>query len=742
MAPASHSVRHPRPAAPSAGKRRAVPSKGAPPPIIPPRVLAIMLGVPVVAAYFLIPKREELYQRLVQDGAHRRALELAAEAHADEPSQSEETPEQYIVRTFGASDRLAALNRDAEARRALIQAFLASDAVRTDYALLQAHLDELAPAVRDELLRGIGDSALAHNHPDLASEIYAEFVSAHPDTSPEVADQMVRSLRYSGQPAQALAYLNSWIGARDKAGAEVPDDVRLTHVRLLLEMNQPAPAFDALLAELGREKGRGSLQPDTVKLAVQVAGYVNRSIELRPWLADWVSTFPLAKATWTEVRDAAKSRPGARPELLDQQELFRTYGKMLAHWSEWDDHPEDAWPIYRKLAVLGDDEVIDRLASLEPGLYRDEEWLEVLRDIVPVANRPEFTLQLAQLLGIAAEYDDAEKWYHEWLKTHPDDGKTFTELGALREERDDLEAALASYQRAMELRPNDLETRKKCAALSIEIGRHQDALAIYRRFTAAEHDAYTLENYALISESLADYDDLRLALEMRLDRLNPPKSGDFVDVSRAYGLMDDGDGRIAVLERGVKALPKSGILHVELAGAYREDDRLVECMALLEKPWLKDDMLAMSLYVEAACQLDNYDRAYAFLGSGFEKRFSFPADVRLDFGHIYFNTGHAAEAERLYASVNDIPLTWPLLAQATFKRGDFSAAENYQRRHLDANGLPDSDGWMFLGDICRAAGKEAEAQSAYDRALDIMKGKLPPSPGTASVSSPAVGAPN
>ena len=165
-------------------------------------------------------------------------------------------------------------------------------------------------------------------------------------------------------------------------------------------------------------------------------------------------------------------------------------------------------------------------------------------------------------------------------------------------------------------------------------------------------------------------------------------------------------------------------MHIELANTYRLQNRYEEALALLAKPELKSDMHAMQLYIEVACLKEDYTGALAFLGRGFENKFAFGPEVRLDLGHIYFNNGYLAEADALYASVPDEPTLWPLIANARFKVGNFASAEEYQKKYLGSLTTPDPQGWMMMGDIYKATGREAEATEAYAKSLSLMADKL------------------
>jgi len=82
--------------------------------------------------------------------------------------------------------------------------------------------------------------------------------------------------------------------------------------------------------------------------------------------------------------------------------------------------------------------------------------------------KPDFveaSLLLAKTLLKLKRADDAEQVLQQALSLSPARAELWTVLGDIAGERDDLAAALAAYQRSLELRPNDLSTTARAAML-------------------------------------------------------------------------------------------------------------------------------------------------------------------------------------------------------------------------------------------------------------------------------------
>jgi tetratricopeptide (TPR) repeat protein len=398
--------------------------------------------------------------------------------------------------------------------------------------------------------------------------------------------------------------------------------------------------------------------------------------------------------------------------------------KRCAQSLEWGGHPLAAFRLHQKLAVLGDRESLARILALNPGLNLDGEVLPVLQAVVPVPEQPQLTLTVAQMEADAGEYEAADRHFAAWLQQHPQDLIALTQRAAVAEEQSHLEDAVNLYQQALALAPEDTTIQKELADLHIARREFREAFTIYEELPEGAHDHFTLENYALLAESLAEYPAYNRALVARMHRLKQPTPQDFLELGRSYAVIGEFEDEVRNYETGLHCLPRSHSLRIELAHTLRLMDRYPEALAVLHSAEMKADMQAMQLYIELSCLTEDYAEALRFLGPGIEKQFAFGPEVRLDLGQIYFNNGYAREADALFSSVPDEPALWPLLAVARFKAGNFTSAESYQSKYLTALTVPDPQGWMLLGDIFKAEGREPEAQQAYAKSLALMEDKL------------------
>lgn len=674
-------------------------------------IIAVVTGSLALAAY-LVPQRAELVKRLMEDGNHERAIAVASESAHVIPSEIVQTRIQgEVVKELSPKEKLvAALAQSTSIGDGQSLATAVAQVADAKKALDIVHdLDaSLTPEQREKVYIATGQSALAQGDPAFAASIFNE-AATRGVRSESMLGLEVQAYRWSGQPREALAALLAW-----QTQSPLPANMEVEAVAVYRELNEPAKALEILQARLQKEKSQSGYQEATLVLASEVAANAGQMTSILPVVQDFLAGRPAGNATLAELSSGA-----VKPD-----ETWTKFTQLCAEHCEWGGRPNEAFDFYQKLAVCGDRNALDRVLALNPGLKRAGDMMEVLRAVVPVKEKPELTRKLAYLLADAGEYQEADIQYVAWLKDNPKDIEAMKERAALAEEESRLTDALAIYRQALEIDPKNLPIQKEIASIQISQSDFRNAFEFYEKLPEKDHDNVTLENYALIAESLAEYPALNRAMVARHHRLKHPTAQDFLELARSFEVIGNREAVIKTYESGLAKIPRSRILHIELANTYRLMARYDDAITLLAKAELKRDMQAMQLFIEVACLKEDYVAALAFLGRGFESKFAFGPEVRLDLGHIYFNTGYLSEADALYSSVPDEPAMWPLLANARFKAGNFASAEEYQRKYLAGLKVPDPQGWMMMGDIYKASGREPEAQRAYAKSLSLMEEKI------------------
>ena len=700
-------------------------------PVLPLTFVILSFGI----AGLLVPSRHELAQRLFKDGSHLRAMQATLDIDgAADPANAAEVDrrqaEDALTRVMMDPAQLPAFSEDAHGRLLLADGIVAATEPQTKLMALAQISAGLPTEDREQLLRAIAVRALDRGLPALAGLVFNQLVQLRPEAmSPEMLREVVRSWRANSQPTEALSSLEIWMQSAKASGEVVAPDLQELRLGLLLETDQAPRALDLLLARLDEEQAGGGLTQATLERATEAAGYCGRIIELRRHAAAYLAAHPLGRASLAEI-GAAMAAPNA--PLVAERTFWMHLAGDLAQWCEWSEASEEALAYYEKLAVLGDPTALHRAVEIGGDLGKGESLLVVLDLVMTRPGNEIYARSYAQLLGLAGRLEEASKHYGGWLASHTGDIEACAEYAALCEERDDLEAALIAWKRVADLQPDNAEYRKREAEVCLDLKRDQEALALYLQITPAQHDSTSLENLALVAESLGEYQALNKALLWRFERLEHPHTPDFLELARSFSLTGRTGDQLEYLRRGLGSLPQSLTLRRQLASALQDVERDLEAVEVLEVASTKSDLRSMCLYISSATRSDQYMRAATFLKEAIATRKDFPAETRLDLGHICYHAGRYDEARKFYASVDSNAATWPLLAQACYQLGSFAEAEKYQRQYLGEMDAVPVEQLIFLGDICRASGKEDEADIAYNQALESIRSKheadLPPPP--------------
>ncbi len=668
---------------------------------------ALLLSLSFAAA--LIPKNRELVERLMRDGDSARAYELAEDGQLEVAAKAimvtPQNKEAEQAEAISRLDYLLGLTPPAEGKQL-------GDAIRcivdTDRSaeLVRKQLPILDRGRLEATHMALADSALANSNPAGAAEFLRE-LQKKGFRHENLVRRLVQTLRWSNQPAAACQVLQDW-GSKHT----MPEDLRKESIELLQAVNKSDAALEQLLPELASD---GPIPKERLELGIVLAARSRNIGKVIPFVQKALAQHPEHQATLSDLHT------GKLPISTEWKDLA---GKF-AQGCEWGGEQNKAFDVHLKLAATGDRASLERVLKLNPGLNRKGDVMNLLRTIRPVADRPELEPLTAQLLADSGQYREAETVYQEWLAKNPQDVPRWMELAATYDEMSEMDKSLAIYEQVLVLEPRNLSARKEKADILIGMKKFQDALDVYKRFKADEHDPFTLENYALLAESLADYGSRARALEMRHKLLPKPTTKDYYDLVRSLLVLEKGDAALRYLDEGRKRYPDSRMLWLTTARTYTTLDRPEDTLAVLTTARTKTDMEAMMLYIDTAAVLEQYSEAYQFIGNGVENRFAFGPETLLPLSSIYFHNGQLSLARRLLENLSGgDPSLWPLMAKTYFQQASYEHAEKFQRRYLDTLRVEDAPAWVMLGDICKVQGKHDEAKRAYDRALRVMDQKM------------------
>lgn len=693
--------------------------------VVSPALLLSCFGLCLGSAYLLIPKGDALYHLLLADGDQERVIELVVEssetaapsAAALDSGAAEPVNYKRLMALAFDSVRGGELTADEIVR--IVSVLEHCDPTAESFENLKHHAGKIGDRENEHFYNVLARRALAEEDPELAASIYTDLAGRASSLAVETVDMMVRTYRYIGRsrPAfESIERLGQQLGSIDALPAEMRD----TYVSLLLEVDRSAEAFEILSRDF-RAAGTDAVRLEALlPTLVEAASYAERGAELPPFYEAYFAALPQSSLPLAKLADIG------RGELSRSQVTFLGHVKSYAQICEWNDFFDRSFEYYLKGAALGDQLSLERAVDLNEGLLRSPELTELLVHLIPVQGHPEYSLKLAQMLGEEARYDEARKIYSGYIESNPDSPVARLELAALEEECGDLKAALASYRRVLELTPDDAELKVRIASLHIAFGEHEEAFEVYRSLPDESHTELTLECLQMLAEAMGDYDELDRATSMIFERHAAHSAEHYLDLAQSRSLKGDTAGELAVLTAASYSLPKSEQIAVAFADVLYREGRFNEAVKLLTRPELRDNMQALSMFIEICGGTDQHLYAANYLPEAIEETFDFPPSVRIELGQIYEETGELDSAQRLYASVPEGGMAWQLLAAAKYKTGEFDRAEEYQRRYLKAASEADAQDWVFLGDICKNLGKEREANEAYKHSLNLLKSGLKP----------------
>ncbi|MBL9151235.1 MAG: tetratricopeptide repeat protein [Verrucomicrobiales bacterium] len=677
---------------------------------MPLSALFALLALALGSAGLLIPRQSELVKRLVADGRHDRALALVGEAVNGEGGAAVAPTASNLVEVLldsadhhfddAAVQRIDALVRITDDPAGVRQVLLDRRRI-LPHGLLPTLLDHLA--VR----------AVHAGDPALAVSIYADLEALQP-LNLEQTIQKVAACRFSGDPRGALESISHYLQSNRQPFSLLPEDLRMTTIALHRELNEGGKAFDLLSEEF-----KATLDPaqrhQLVELITTVAAQSQRLGDSLPILQDYIANTAAGRTGWRDLL----GRREADPTDAD----FRRFGAMLAQHLEWNNQTDEAFNLYRKLAALGDRAALDRCVTVYPWIDRQEDLTDLLAALVPVSDREAYTLLLGRLLAERGDFPAAEKIYRaELAGTHARDAAVWADLGGILDAQDRFDEALTAYRTALDIAPQRHEYHVRLARLHTTLGDHPAALEHYRAIPDEAHDRKTREDYSMIAKSLDLPEDFIRAVRLKIAAEKKPEPGHFLDLADAWTSLGDTAAAEAAIREGLEKQPGSAPLQLALADLQYELGRHAEAYDLLVKADRVTDKRFASRILNLGYELGRFEDTLRIVSQLPEE---WSPSERLDLASLHEETGDIEGALANYRLAEGAEADIARIeASIAHLRGDIDSAIRLQARYLDLATDADFEGWTFLGDLYRTQGKSAEADAAYQKALEDLKIQL------------------
>lgn len=722
------------------------------PRVFPLRTVLVLLIGSIGASYWLVPRQDQLVERLFLDKQYDRMAEYLRSGLVDSTSfkasdirrlsADQLTLLSHLLRLTPREQLNVIFTRERLPQYNLIIHGVAMGAMRyvdvippdEAWALVQPHLGQIGGAQQLDICQMLATNALAVGKPAAAASILTHAVVLQ-EASWTTCRNMTLSFRWSGQTGAGAKALDSWFKGHERALS--PDDFHQAVTlgrEMAVESGNPALAFDFCVREMAALSKDAAISADTIKTAHSLALQCSRTSDLLPWLSRYVGTLPESGMDWKILRQRASENPASVADFVH-------WAGLLAQFCDWNSKFDQAYDQHFRLAAAGSLTSLDRCLELSDFLGRDEDTAELLLTLKPFEQREKAKLELARLLASLGRDGDSMPLYESWLATHPDDRAARYEHACLLEDMGDEDASMKALDELVRRFPSDVPAVKKLAEARIRADRHAEALRLYAALPPAHHDPQSLENYAMLAESLDDHEQLHRALQLTVKAQKSPTVEQYLDLAEAASYLDDPHVQTAGLEEGIKRNPDSALLRISLANAWLRAEDFEQAIATLTtNPALRDNMEAVALSLSLAPDVRDPTRILDFVGADVEKRFALPVESRLDLAVLYRVCGEPKKSDEIFATVPEMPENTSLLAQARFEIGDYEDAVRLMSSHMTSHPRAGASDWIFLGEIYEALGRPEDAKRAYDYSLALLTADLPdtaflPAPSSASTAN-------
>ena len=364
---------------------------------------------------------------------------------------------------------------------------------------------------------------------------------------------------------------------------------------------------------------------------------------------------------------------------------------------------------------------ISRLADLmNAGRYSDAEG--AVRPLLEGQPNVGF---LWKIYGVALmrQAKDALPVLQRATQLLPYDAETYYYLGSALQDRGDLAGAIASYNRALRLRPDYCGALVNLANALRACGRLDDAVTGYRRALRLQPELAEVHNNLGNVLLQLRQDDAAAASYRRALQINPDFAQAHSNLGNALRALGQPREALASYRWALEIEPNFANAHNNLGNALLQLGQVDEAV--------KSYRRALEIKPDFADALSNLGNALRDLGQLHEALASYrrALELRPELGEAYNNLGNvlldlmqldeaAASYRRALALRPDYAHAHTGLGMVLRQLGRTSEAEASCRKALDIE--PDSaEVIAFLGEIRADRGEFAGAEELFRQALDV-----------------------
>ena len=431
--------------------------------------------------------------------------------------------------------------------------------------------------------------------------------------------------------------------------------------------------------------------------------------------------------------DRAAAEPLFRkgPEVESGFRAYSALGGFLAEDREHDDEVEAA---YRKAVELAEQDDLVRAYSLLGGFYysrdRFDDTVAVLEEGIERAEDPvELIYLLARLYRAEGNEAKADELAERATEARPDDPGPLLVLSAYRGRQGDLEGALVSARKAVEVAPGNRRAKLRVAEVLLELGfRDKDPDKVTEGREIVE---------AVLVEEPSSPDALFVKSKIELSAKQPEAA--VQSLRTAIDLRPDWAEAHFLLGTALVMNGERTAARTELARALELDASLVEARRILAevhaalgeheyaieegRRYLGQKPEAVTTRIRVAQSLlasGQVDAALAEVEAIDESQ----RDMQVEYaiGRIYLSKGDRANARKhLTAALAAEPRNPEILgAMLQLDRREGQLESSAERINAAVAANPDDAALQKLaGTLALAEGRGADAEAAFKRAIEL-----------------------
>jgi tetratricopeptide (TPR) repeat protein len=211
-------------------------------------------------------------------------------------------------------------------------------------------------------------------------------------------------------------------------------------------------------------------------------------------------------------------------------------------------------------------------------LFREQKAVESLAEFTAGARtrRP----KADELKAVASDYvllhdyADADKWFTEVIVDNPDDADAWYLLGRTKYNENAFAEAVSSFERALVLRPKNIEAENNLGLAWRELNSAEKAKAAFQTAIDWQGDSPTdPQPFLNLGTMLADESNFDQAIPhlLKAAELSPDNPKVHQELGEVYEAQKNLPKAQAELERATALAPNTSSLHFELGQIYRHE---------------------------------------------------------------------------------------------------------------------------------------------------------------------------